>query len=49
VTGEGARRCEIRLILNEDGDPVGTEADDRPRQNGRKVPDSYLIGVAAHL
>lgn len=32
--GSGARRCEVRLTLNEAGDPVGMEADDRPRQDG---------------
>jgi len=35
ATGEGARRCEVRLILNEAGDPVRAEADDRPRSDGR--------------
>jgi len=33
-TGRGVRRCEVRLTLNEAGDPVGMEADDRPRQDG---------------
>ncbi len=46
ATGEGARRCEVRLILNEDGDPVGMEADDRPRQNGRKVENCPWFGRA---
>ena len=32
--GEGARRSEIRLILDEAGNPVRAEADDRPRAEG---------------
>ncbi len=46
ATGEEARRCKVRLILNEDGDPVGMEADDRPRQNGRKVENCRWFGRA---
>ncbi|MGO9360776.1 MAG: DUF6544 family protein [Xanthobacteraceae bacterium] len=33
ATGAGARRCEVRLLLDEAGDPVRVEADDRPRQD----------------
>jgi hypothetical protein len=31
ATGKGARRSEVRLILDEGGDPVRAEADDRTR------------------
>jgi uncharacterized protein DUF6544 len=34
ATGSGARRSEVRLILNESGDPVRAEADARPRADG---------------
>lgn len=34
ATGTGARRSEVRLILDEAGDPVRSEADDRPRLDG---------------
>ncbi len=37
ATGEGARRCEVRLILDEAGDPVRFEAHDRPRLDGGVV------------
>jgi hypothetical protein len=37
ATGDGARRCEVRLILDDAGDLIGIEADDRPRQDGRVV------------
>jgi hypothetical protein len=37
ATGKGARRCELRLILNEAGDPVRAEADDRPRAEGQAL------------
>lgn len=37
ATGSGARRCEVRLILNDTGDPIRAEADDRPRAEGRLV------------
>ena len=47
ATGEGAHRCEVRLILNEDGDPIGIEADDRPRQIGRKVENCPWFGRAS--
>ena len=39
ATGKGARRSEIRLILDETGDPIRAEADDRPPiDNGQLVP-----------
>ena len=44
ATGEGARRCEVRLILDEAGDPVRMEADDRPRQNGRVATNCPWFG-----
>jgi hypothetical protein len=37
ATGNGTRRCEVRLVLDESGDMIGIEADDRPRQDGRIV------------
>jgi hypothetical protein len=37
ATGKGTRRCEVRLILDESGDMIGMEADDRPRQDGRII------------
>jgi hypothetical protein len=36
-TGAGPRRCEVRLVLNEAGDLIGVEADDRPRVEGQVV------------
>jgi len=47
ATGQGTRRCEVRLILDESGDLVGMEADDRPRQNGRMVTNSPWFGRAS--
>ncbi len=37
TTGSGVRRCEVRLTLNEAGDPVSMEADDRPRHDGKRL------------
>jgi hypothetical protein len=37
ATGNGTRRCEVRLILDESGDMIGMEADDRPREDARIV------------
>ena len=37
ATGDGARQCEVRLSLDEAGDIIGMEADDRPRQDGHTV------------
>jgi hypothetical protein len=45
-TGEGARRCEVRLILDEAGDLIKVETDDRPRQNGRVVVNCPWFGRA---
>jgi len=43
ATGDGARRGEVRLILDEAGDLVAMEADDRPRQDGaRLVPTPWF-------
>jgi hypothetical protein len=44
ATGEGARRCEVRLLLNEAGDMIGMEATDRPRQVGGGVIDCPWFG-----
>lgn len=42
-TGDGARRCEVRLKLNEAGDPVGFEADDRPfSSHGKFIPTPWF-------
>jgi hypothetical protein len=46
-TGEDARRSEVRPILNEDGDLVRVEADDRPRQDGRYPPYAHGSAVEA--
>lgn len=46
ATGEGARRCEVRLILNEAGDLIKAETDDRPRQAGRVVVNCPWFGRA---
>jgi hypothetical protein len=45
-TGKGARRCEIHLILDESGDMIGMEANDRPRQDGRIVRACPWFGRA---
>jgi hypothetical protein len=37
AVGRNERRCEVRLILDEAGDPVRAEADDRPRLEDRTV------------
>lgn len=37
ATGQAARRCEVRLILNELGDPVRIDASDRPRAVGNTL------------
>jgi hypothetical protein len=37
ATGDDARRCEVRLILDDAGDLIGIKADDRRRQDGRVV------------
>lgn len=37
VTGEGARRSEVRLLLDHDGDIRRIEADDRPAAEGRDL------------
>jgi hypothetical protein len=47
ATGEGTRRCEIRLILDAAGDLIRIEADDRPRQNGRAVTNCPWFGRAS--
>ncbi|MGO8909009.1 MAG: DUF6544 family protein [Bradyrhizobium sp.] len=44
ATGDGARRCEVRLLLNETEDMIGMEATDRPRQVGRGVTDCPWFG-----
>lgn len=44
ATGDGTRRCEVRLILDEAGDLIGIEADDRPRQDGRVVTNCPWFG-----
>ena len=44
VTGNDPRRCEVRLILDEAGDPIGMAADDRPRQGRPKVADCPWFG-----
>jgi hypothetical protein len=31
ATGSGLRRCEVRLVLDDSGDPIAMEADSRPR------------------
>jgi len=46
ATGEGTRRCEIRLILDGAGDVIRIEADDRPRQIGRLVTNCPWFGRA---
>jgi hypothetical protein len=47
ATGEGARRCEIRMILNAAGDLMRMEADDRSRQSGRVTTNSPWFGRAS--
>jgi len=47
ATGEGARRCEIRMILDATGDLMRMEADDRPRQSGRVTTNSPWFGRAS--
>jgi len=37
ATGSGARQCEVRLTLDEAGDLVSIQADDRPLQEGHNV------------
>lgn len=37
ATGNGARRSEVRIILDDAGDPVRAHADDRPRADGRVI------------
>jgi hypothetical protein len=37
ATGNGPRRSEVRIILNEAGDPIRAEADDRPRADDHTV------------
>lgn len=44
ATGTGGRRCEVRLILDEAGDIIGVEADDRPRLDGRVVTACRWFG-----
>jgi hypothetical protein len=44
ATGEGARRCEVRLLLNGTGDMIGMEATDRPRQIDSGVTDCHWFG-----
>jgi len=44
ATGEGARRCEIRLILDESGDPIRVEADDRPYMEGSSFTARQWFG-----
>ena len=44
ATGEGARRCEVRFNLDEAGDPIRMEADDRPRQDGRVATNGPWFG-----
>ncbi|MGP0095265.1 MAG: DUF6544 family protein [Xanthobacteraceae bacterium] len=47
ATGNGARRSEVRLILDEAGDPVRAEADDRPRSEGRGFTECPWFGRSA--
>jgi len=43
ATGAGPRRSEVRLILDEAGDPVRAEADDRPRLDaGVTIPSAWF-------
>lgn len=44
ATGDGTRRCEVRLILDDAGELIGIEADDRPRQDGRVVANCPWFG-----
>ncbi|WP_035356460.1 DUF6544 family protein [Edaphobacter aggregans] len=44
ATGGGTRRCQVRLILDDAGDLIGIEADDRPRQDGRIVSNCPWFG-----
>ena len=44
ATGEGARRCEVRMMLDEAGDPTRFEADDRPRLEGCAVKPTAWFG-----
>jgi hypothetical protein len=49
ATGDGPRRGEVRLILNEAGDVVRIEADDRPRLDGRvAVPCPWFARGVDH-
>jgi len=43
ATGDGERRCEVRLLLDHDGDVRRIEADDRPRAEGRDlIPGAWF-------
>ncbi len=48
ATGNDRRQCKVRLILDEAGDPIRMEADDRPRQNGNKLANCPWFGRAGH-
>ena len=46
ATSIGALLCEVRLILDDVGDLIAIEADDRPRQDGRVVTACPWFGRA---
>lgn len=47
ATGEGARNCEVTLILDESGRPGQLEAADRPRMDGNTVVATPWRGRAS--
>ena len=47
ATGAGPRRSEVRLILDEGGDAVRAEADDRPRLDAGVITSSAWFGRGA--
>jgi hypothetical protein len=46
AVGKNDRRCEVRLILDEAGDPVRAEAEDRPRLEGRAITSCPWVARA---
>lgn len=48
ATGPGSRRCEVRLMLDEAGDPIRFEADDRPRQDRGEIIPTPWFGRCSH-
>jgi len=44
AAGDGPRQCEIRLLLDQSGDAVRFEADDRPRLEGSTFTRSAWFG-----